>query len=158
MECGLTPKQTERLAAIDKVYEQQKYMYDNKVHSVAERIVSISHDEKGLDRIEKMSFDAYSESDVLIAAVDRYFERSGHYPERVLADKIHRNRANLGYCKEHGIRLTDPSQCRLKKNAETDKKTAYKDNADRIAVERSFGLAKQKYLCWYLFKTTTRRI
>lgn len=41
-KCGLTSKQTERLAVIDKVYEQQKYMYDNKEHSVAERIVSIS--------------------------------------------------------------------------------------------------------------------
>lgn len=30
-------------------------------------------------RIEKMSFDAYNESDVLIAAVERYFERTGHY-------------------------------------------------------------------------------
>lgn len=26
-----------------------------------------------------------------------------------------------------------------------DKKTEYKDNADRIAVERAFALAKQKY-------------
>ena len=64
--------------------------------------MDISFDEKGLARIAKMSFDAYNESDVLIAAVDRYFERTGHYPERVLADKIYRNRANLGYCKEQG--------------------------------------------------------
>ena len=78
---------------IDKVYEQQKYMYEHKVHSVPNRIVSISQpyirpivrgkaaapvefgakmdlslDEKGMARIEKMSFDAYNESDVLIAA------------------------------------------------------------------------------------------
>lgn len=37
-----------------------------------------------------MSFDDYNESDVLIVAVDSYFERAGHYPERALADKIHR--------------------------------------------------------------------
>ena len=30
------------LAVIDQVYEQQKYMYDNRVHSVPDRIVSIS--------------------------------------------------------------------------------------------------------------------
>lgn len=41
-ECELTPKQAGRLAVIDKVYEQQKYMYENKVHSVPGRIVSIS--------------------------------------------------------------------------------------------------------------------
>ena len=41
-ECELTPKQAARLAVIDQVYEQQKYMYDNRVHSVPDRIVSIS--------------------------------------------------------------------------------------------------------------------
>ena len=41
-ECELTQKQTRRLAVIDKVYEQQKYMYENNVHSVPDRIVSIS--------------------------------------------------------------------------------------------------------------------
>lgn len=92
-----------------------------------------------------MSFDAYNESDVLIAAVERYFERTGHYPERILADKIYRNRNNLAYCREHRIRLSGPSLGRPKKNAVTDRKTEYKDNADRIAVERAFALAKQKY-------------
>lgn len=145
-------------------------MYEHKVHSVPDRIVSISQpyirpivrgkaaapvefgakidlslDEKGMARIEKMSFDAYNESDVLIEAVKRYFERTGHYPERILADKIYRNRNNLAYCREHGIRLSGSSLGRPKKNAGTDKKTEYKDNADRIAVERAFALAKQKY-------------
>ena len=41
-ECELTQKQARRLAVMDKVYEQQKYMYENKVHSVPDRIVSIS--------------------------------------------------------------------------------------------------------------------
>ena len=46
---------------------------------------------------------------------------------------------------EHGIRLSGPSLGRPKKNAGTDKKTEYRDNADRVAVERAFALAKQKY-------------
>ena len=41
-ECELTQKQARRLAVIDKVYEQQKYMYENNVHSIPDRIVSIS--------------------------------------------------------------------------------------------------------------------
>ena len=168
--CRLTPRQAECLAVIDKVCEQQKYMYENKVHSVPDRIVSISQpyirpivrgkaaapvefgakmdlslDEKGMARIEKLSFDAYNESDVLIVAAERYYERTGHYPERILADKIYRNRNNLSYCMEHGIRLSGPSLGRPKKNAGTDKKTEYRDNADRVAVERAFALAKQKY-------------
>ena len=80
-----------------------------------------------------------------IAAAEQYFERTGHYPERILADKIYRNRNNLVYCREHGIRLSGPSLGRPKENATTDRKTEYEDNADRIAVERAFALAKQKY-------------
>ena len=38
----LAPKQAERLNTLHTIYEQQKYMYDNKVHSVPDRIVSLS--------------------------------------------------------------------------------------------------------------------
>lgn len=168
--CGLTSKQAVRLAVIDKVYEQQKYMYEKKVYSVLDRIVSISQpyirpivrgkagapvefgakmalslDEKGIARIERLSFVAYNESDVLIAATERYFKRTGHYPERILTNKIYRNRNNHAYCREHGIRLSGPSLGRPKKNAGVDRRTEYKDNADRVAVEKAFALAKQKY-------------
>lgn len=34
--------QPARLAVIEKVYEQQNYMYENHVHTVSDRIVSIS--------------------------------------------------------------------------------------------------------------------
>ena len=146
------------------------YMYDNNVHSVPDRIVSISQpyirpivrgkaaapvefgakfdlslDEKGLGRIEKLSFDAYNESDVLVDAAERYKDRTGRYPERILADKIYRNRINLQYCKEHGIRLSGPSLGRPKKDQRADKKLEYIDNADRVAVERAFSLAKRAY-------------
>lgn len=168
--CELTQWQGRRLAVLDKVYEQQKYMYDNKAHSVADRIVSISQpyirpivrgkaatpvefgakmdislDEKGMARMEKLSFDAYNESDVLQAAVERYLERTGRYPERILADKIYRNRDNLRYCKQHQIRLSGPALGRPKKDAKVDKAIEYRDNADRVAVERAFALAKHKY-------------
>ena len=94
-EKKLSPRQTERLAVIRKVYEQQKYMYDNRTHTVADRIVSISQpyirpivrgkaktptefgakrdlsiDHRGMARIEKQSFDTYNESDVLIGAAE----------------------------------------------------------------------------------------
>ena len=38
---GSCVKQVERHAVIDKVYEQQKDMYEQKMHSVPDRIVSI---------------------------------------------------------------------------------------------------------------------
>ena len=166
----LTPKQRARLKVIDQVYEQQQYMYENNTHSVPDRIVSISQpyirpivrgkaaapvefgakldlsiDENGMARLERLSFDAYNESDVLIGAIERYKDRTGHYPQRVLADKIYRSKDNLAYCKQHGIRLSGPSLGRPKKNAKTDKRTEYADNADRVAVERAFSLAKRCY-------------
>ena len=39
---NLPPRQAERLGTIRAVYEQQKYMYDNRTHSVPDRIVSVS--------------------------------------------------------------------------------------------------------------------
>lgn len=66
--------------------------------------MDLSFDEKGMVWIEKMSFDSYNESEVLIAVVEQYFERTGHCSERILADKIYRNRNNLAYCSGRGLR------------------------------------------------------
>lgn len=163
-------KHMELLLTIYKVFEQQEYMYKNDVRSVPNRIVSISQpyirpivrgkaksptefgakldmslDSNGYARIEKLSFDAYNECDVLQDAIERYRKRTGRYPERVLADKIYRNRLNLQYCRDHGIRLLGPPLGRPKKNENIDKKQEYIDNADRVAVERAFSLSKRCY-------------
>jgi IS5 family transposase len=172
MSDGYAPSKNEilLLLTIYKLYEQQKYMYKNKIHSVADRIVSISQpwlrpivrgktktpvefgakfdlslDENGYGRIEKISYDAYNESTVLIDAVNRFKERTGYYPERVLADQIYRTRYNRGFCKLHGIRLSGPKLGRPGKTVKTDKKIEYQDNTDRIEVERMFSLSKRCY-------------
>ena len=86
-------------------------MYGNKVHSVKHRIVNISQlwvypivrgrprllvefgakfdmslNRGGYARIERLSFEAYNESGGPQESVERFRERAGHYPERVLAD------------------------------------------------------------------------
>ena len=186
LERGMTlsEKHIARLAVIRTVYEQQKYMYENNVHSVPNRIVSISQpyirpivrgkakaptefgakldlsvDDDGMARIEKQSFDAYNESDALSQAVENYRKRTGHYPERILADKIYRNRKNLSFCRDHGIRLSGPALGRPKKDAQIEKKQEYTDAVDRIGVERAFSLAKRSYglgLIRTKLDTTTR--
>lgn len=145
-------------------------MYDNKVHSVPDRIVNISQpyirpivrgkakspvefgakldmsiDENGIARLEQLSFDAYNESDVLKTAVKNYKSRTGHYPERVLVDQIYRNSENRAFCREQGIRISGPALGRPKKDNKADKKQEYIDNTDRIEVERAFSLAKRRY-------------
>ena len=166
----LRKKDETRLSVIRELYEQQKTMYDTKKNSIPNRIVSLSQpyirpivrgkaktptefgakldmsiDENGMARLEKISFDSYNESDILIRAILRYYGRYGHYPERVLADKIYRNRRNLAFCKEHGIRLSGPALGRPKKDNDVNLKTEYKDAVDRIEVERGFSLAKRKF-------------
>lgn len=136
-------------------------MYRNKTHKVTDRIVSISQpyirpivrgkaktptefgmkldmsvDDHGMARIEKQSFDAYNESEVLIGAIKNYYTRTGHYPERVLADKIYRNRKNLKYCKERGIRLSGPALGRPKKDPSENRKiiSIIAMNVDRLVA------------------------
>lgn len=165
----LKPKQEKLLCVLRTLYSQQKSMYEEKSHSVPDRIVSISQPYirpivrgkassavefgakldisivEGFARIEKLSFDAYNESEVLQTAVNRYHEKHGHYPQKVLADKIYRNRDNLNFCKLHGIRLSGPSLGRPKKDVDIDRKVEYRDNCDRVEVERAFSLAKRSY-------------
>lgn len=55
--------------------------------------------------------------------------------------------------------MSDPALGRPKKAEKIDKKEAYQDNADRIAVERAFALAKHSYdlgLITSKLDTTTR--
>lgn len=83
------------ILTIFRLYGQQEHMYKSKVHTVPDRIVSISQpwicpivrgkvkapvefgakldvsiDSEGYGRLEKTSFDAYSESGCLIEAVE----------------------------------------------------------------------------------------
>ena len=98
----------------------------------------------GWTRLECYSFDAYNEAGNLKAMAERFREWEGHYPARILADKIYRNRDNLSYCKEHGIRLSGPALGRPKKDEARNKIQDYKDECERVEVERRFSLAKRK--------------
>ena len=108
-------------------------MYDHRTHSVPDRIVSVSQPfvrpivrgkavkpvefgmkldisvTGGWTRLEYTSFDAYNEAGNLKDIIERFYQRKGHYPARVLADKIYRTRENLAYCKARGIRLSGPA-------------------------------------------------
>lgn len=158
----------ERLDTLRTIYEQQEYMYDHHTHSVPDRIVSVSQPfvrpivrgkagrpvefgakldisvVDGWTRLECCSFDAYNEAGNLREMAERFWEREGHYPGRILADKIYRNREDLNYCREHGIRLSGPALVRPKKGETRDKAQDYRDECERVEVERRFSLAKRK--------------
>ena len=164
----LSDKLAKKLEIVNKVYEQQKFMYDNHTRSVPNRIVSISQPwlrpivrgkakakvefgakldisvVDGWTRLEYHSFDAYNEAVKLPDMIERYKVRTGCYPQRILADKIYRNRDNLGYCSARGIRLSGPALGRPKKGDIRDKRQDYIDESERVEVERQFSLAKRK--------------
>ncbi|MBQ9528489.1 MAG: transposase [Fretibacterium sp.] len=73
-------------------------------------------------RIEDLRRDAFNEGTTLQASVERFRKAYGHYPARVLADRIFRTRENLRYCKEHGIQLNGPK--RGKPHADTEEAPA----------------------------------
>ncbi|MQN00728.1 MAG: transposase [bacterium LCO1.1] len=116
-------------------------MYDNKTHKVADRIVSIAQpyirpivrgktkspvefgikfdlsiDEDHMGRIEKITFDPYMNPKSLREPWN-HKTRTGHYPERVLADQIYRTKKNRKFCKENGIRLSGPKLGRPSRNS-----------------------------------------
>lgn len=162
--------EAERLQTI-KIFEgQQRYMLENKTHSVEDRIVSLSQPwirpivrgkskaptefgakisisvVSGYTFADRISFDAYNEGDYeeFEAVVEKYHERFGYYPERILADKIYRSRKNRGLCKKLGIKLSGPKLGKPGKNRMEEIRQELKETGERNAVEGKFGNAKRK--------------
>ena len=166
---GLTEKEQAMYETIRELYRQQKYMFDNKTHTVENRIVSLSQpyirpivrgkakapvefgakydisiDENGHARLEKISFDPCNESTIFIDALERYRNRTGHYPKRILVDKIYRTRDNLRFCKDHHIEISGPKLGRPAEGKSRATKDEKQDEKDRIEVERFFSLDKRR--------------
>ncbi|AGL00745.1 IS5 family transposase [Desulfoscipio gibsoniae] len=169
---GLSRKYQETLRTIRMVYEQQLYMYTHRTHKINDRIVSISQPHvrpivrgkvtadtefgakvaisivDGYAYMETLSWDAFNEGITLIESVECYRQKYGYYPEAVLADKIYRNRGNLRYCEECGIRLSGPRLGRPlvdKMLQKEQNRLERQDASERNAVEGKFGEAKRHY-------------
>ena len=168
----LTEKQKDRMNLVTTVCEQQRLMSESGTHSIPRRIVSLTQPwvrpivrgkphastefgaklhislVDGYARIERLDFEAYNESEDFWKALSRYHDRYGRWPERILADKIYRNRQTLSFCKEHGIHLSGPALGKPPKNQELSrqlKKQEYQDACDRNIVEGVFGTGKTAY-------------
>jgi transposase, IS5 family len=155
-----------------ELYRQQQWMYENRTHSITDRIVSLYQPQvrpivrgkakspvefgakvsislvDGFSFVEKIGWDAYNESCDLIEQIKQYHKRFGCYPESVHADKIYRTRENRRFCKKHGIRLSGPPLGRRTDDAallKEQRKLQYQDECDRIAVEGKFGQGKRRF-------------
>lgn len=150
---------------LQQVYDQQKYMFDGKTHSVEHRIVSIHQPHvrpivrgksnanvefgakinvalvDGFSFLDDMSWDAYNEGTRLKDCVEKYKQRFGYYPQDVLVDKIYCNRDNRAYLKERGINLKAKPLGRPSKQALSNQVSP----GERNPIEGKFGQAKTAY-------------
>jgi hypothetical protein len=164
-----TKKEIKYYETIQKVYEQQKYMYDNDIKSVEQRIVSVHQPyvrpivrgkkgkrvefgskisvsiDEGYTRIEKLDWENYNEGDTLIATAENYKKRYGYYPEKIHADKRYCTQENRNWCKERNIKLVGKPLKKTAKLTREEISTIKQDHGKRNAVEGKFGQGKRKY-------------
>ncbi|MEG3978266.1 IS5 family transposase [Microcoleus sp. herbarium8] len=159
------------LLVVQELHRQQREMYDAKVNTVDNRIVSIHQPhvrpmvrgkearkvefgakinvslEQGYTRINQISFDAFNEGKYLKEQVESYKSLHGHYPELVQTDDIYMTRENRGYLKENNIRHTGRPLGRKPKTkiAMTDKKQHQEEKNERNWIEGKFGQGKNRY-------------
>jgi len=102
----------------------------------------------GYARIEKLGWDAFNEGGALQDSVERFREDTGHYPARILADKLFRTRENLSYCKTHHIRMNGPKLGRPPKDKalyREQQRVEREESGERSAIECGFGVGKRRY-------------
>ena len=169
---ALSGKLLEQYAIIQTLYAQQQEMFRKGSRRIENRIVSIHQPwvrpivrgktaaptefgakvelsmNGGYARVEEIRWDAYNEGTTLIQSVERYRADKGKYPERILADKIFRNRENLAWCRERGIRLNGPRLGRPPRD-----RTLYleeleqerRESGKRNEIEGCIGVCKSRY-------------
>lgn len=153
---------------IGQLYEQQYYMWKNKVNRCDHRIVniyqphvrpivrgkagknvefgskiSISY-ENGLARIDYLSWEAFNESQILIDQIELYELAHEHLPQKVAADQIYGTRENRRWCKENNIELQVKPLGRPPDKA-TSKLKSKKDLLTRNDLEGKFGEGKNGF-------------
>jgi hypothetical protein len=168
----LKKSQYRNLLVANEIYRQQALMYQDRKHSVEDRIVSLeqphirpivrgkagAHTEFGakleisvVDGFvfsERLDFNSFNEGIGLRQSLERYKERFGSYPASVIADKIYRNRANHLLCKSLGIRISGPRLGRPPTDECEHRNQKHLERLDskiRNIVEGRFGTGKRKY-------------
>jgi hypothetical protein len=160
----LKKKEYKYLLVIQTLYEQQKYMYNNKTHSIEHRIVSIHQPHvrpivrgktnayvefgakiqmsimNGITFLEDLSWDAFNEGTRLISTVENYKRRFRYYPQKVFADKIYCNRDNRAKLKILNIILVAKPLGRPSLAVDNHIRPG-----ERNPIEGKFGQAKTAY-------------
>jgi hypothetical protein len=164
---ALKPKQQTTLAIIEKLYTQQREMYEKRSNRVDDRIVSISQPHirpivrgkagtpvefgakinmsvvNGYVFLDEISYDAFYEGDLLENAIINYYIRFGMLPSKILVDQAYTDRYNRKLCKELGIKLMGKPLGRPPKDSSPELQK--KDIGSRNEIEGKFGTLKTRY-------------
>jgi len=151
------------MLVIRTLFDQQISMFQNRVHTIEDRIVSIHQPHvrpivrgktqakvefgpkihisliDGITFLDELSWDAFNEGSHMMIYVENYHRRFGFYPREILADKIYCTRDNRRNLKEKGIKLLSKPLGRPA--AVTD----HVRPGERNPVEGKFGQAKTAY-------------
>lgn len=154
---------------VQEVYRQQQEMYDQRSHTISDRIVSLSQPHvrpivrgkagkevefgaklsvslvNGFAHLDRLSWDAYNESGDLIGQVENYRQRYGFYPEAVLVDHIYGTKDNRNYLKSKGIRFCGKPLGRPPRLSRKQKRLLQAEARLRSQIEGKFGEGKRKY-------------
>ncbi len=171
-----------RYWVIQHLYEQQWEMYSTKTRRCDNRIISISQPYvrpiirgkqnkavefgaklsvsltgDGFARVDHLRWDAFHEGLDLTSQVEHYHQRTGYYPEKVLADPLYGTRENRNYLKSKGIHFAGKPLGRPKKETEENKEELKQIKAQRraeylqrIPIEGKFGQGKNGYRLNYI--------
>jgi len=160
------PKELQRYYwIIQLLYDQQLEMFEEKKHQVDNRVVSIHQPHvrpivrgkaksptefgakihismiDGYSFVDTISWDAFHEGNHLPEYVENYKRRYGHYPEKVLVDKLYATRQNRKWLKERGIKISAKPLGRPSAKAVAN----HVSPGERNPIEGLFGRAKTAY-------------
>ncbi|WP_445249005.1 IS5 family transposase [Microcoleus sp. OTE_8_concoct_300] len=166
----LTKSHYKMLLVVAEVYRQQLSMYENKEHTIPDRIVCLKQPHirpivrgkagksvefgaklsascrNGYVFLDRISWDNFNESGDLKRQVEAFKQFTGFYPESIHVDRIYRTEENRAWCKELGIRMSGVRLGRPPKNlSKTMKKQAQSDERIRNLIEGKFGEAKRRF-------------
>lgn len=167
----LDKKQYKYLLVIRDLYRQQLEMFQEKKHSIPNRIVNIHQPhirpmvrgkqgknvefgaklnaslQNGYTRIDQLDFEAFNEGVWMVEQLENYKKLNGHYPELVQTDEIYMNRENRKFLKDNNIRHTGKPLGRKPKEDlnRYQKEKLKKERGERNHIEGKFGQGKTKY-------------
>lgn len=150
---------------IQHLYAQQYEMWLNKMNRCDHRIVSIYQPHvrpivrgkagknvefgskisislaQGIARLDRLSWEAFNESQILQEQVEAYRTTQGYWPEKVVVDHIYGTRENRHWCKQRGIHL----QVKPLGRPPTETAAVKNDHIHRNDLEGKFGEGKNGF-------------